>query len=73
MLSISGPFAPTPKALITSSVLLLAIAAIFAALNVSKVRTLRSTAAEAVVARESFEQARAKKESELKATVKRGI
>jgi len=67
VLSISGPFAPTPKALITSSVLLLAIAAIFAALNVSKVRTLRSTAAEAVVARESFEQSHAKKESELKA------
>ncbi len=67
MLSISGPFAPTPKTLISTSVLLLAVAAIFAALNVSKVRTLRSTAAEAVVARESFEQASAKKDSELKA------
>jgi hypothetical protein len=67
VLSISGPFAPTPKTLITSSVLLLAIAAIFGALNVSKVRTLRSTAGEAVAARQNFEQARIKKESELKA------
>lgn len=67
MLSISGPFAPTPKTLVTSSVALLAVAAVFAMLNMSKVRTLRSTAAEAVVARESFEQARVKKENELKA------
>lgn len=67
MLSISGPFAPTPKTLITTSVLLLGIAAIFGALNVSKVRTLRFTAAEAVTARQNFEQARIKKESELKA------
>lgn len=67
MLSISGPFAPTPKTLITSSVLLLAVAAVFAVLNVSKVRTLRSTASDAVLARESFEQARTKKENELKA------
>ncbi len=67
MLSISGPFAPTPKTLISSSILLLAVAAIFAALNVAKVRTLRSTATEAVTARKTFEQARAKKESELKA------
>ncbi len=67
MLSISGPFAPTPKTLISSSVLLVAVAAVFAALNVSKVKTLRSTAAEAVTARQTFEQARDKKESELKA------
>ncbi len=67
MLSISGPFALTPKTLITSSVLLLAVAAVFAALNVSKVRTLRSAASDTVVGREIFEQARIKKESELKA------
>lgn len=67
MLSIPGAFAPTPKTLITSSVALLAIAAVFAGLNISKMRTLHSTAADAVVAREGFEQARAKKESELKA------
>ena len=46
---------------------MLAGASVFAMLNVSKMRTLRSTATDAVVARESFEQARTKKESELKA------
>jgi hypothetical protein len=67
VLSISGPFAPTPKTLITSSVLLLAVAAVFASLNVSKVRTLRSVASDTIVGREIFEQARIKKGRELKA------
>ena len=46
---------------------MLAGASVFAMLNVSKVRKLRSTVTDAVVARESFEQARTKKESDLKA------
>jgi hypothetical protein len=65
--STPGTFAPTPKTLVSSSVLLLAFAAVFGVLNLSKVKTLRSTAAQAVTASESAEQARTQKESELKA------
>jgi hypothetical protein len=59
-------FTPTPKKLIGGSVVLLAVAAVFTALNVSKVKTFRSTVAEAVVTREKAEQFHLKKESELK-------
>ena len=59
-------FAPTPKTLIGGSVLLLAIAAVFGALNLSKVKNLRATAANAVIARETVEQSHAKKETDLK-------
>ena len=53
--------------MITSSVFVLAAATVFAVLNVSKVRTLQSTAVDAITARKTFEQASFKKESELKA------
>jgi len=67
MLSLSENFTPTPKALITSSVLLLFAAVIFAALNVTKVKTLRSTAVAAATARDNAEFSRAKQEKEFKA------
>jgi hypothetical protein len=59
-------FAPTPKTLIGGSVLLLAIAAVFGVLNLSKVKNLRATAANAVIARERVEHSHAKKETDLK-------
>jgi hypothetical protein len=67
VLSIPGTLAPTPKNLISGSVLLLAFAAIFGVLNLSKVKTLRSTADQTVTANANAEQSRLKKESELKA------
>jgi hypothetical protein len=67
VLSIPGTLAPTPRNLISGSVLLLAFAAIFGVLNLSKVRTLRSTATQIVTANANAEQARLKKESEFKA------
>lgn len=67
MLPLGDTFTPTSKRLIGGSILLLAIAAVFGALNLSKVRNLRLTVAEAVTARESAEQSRFKKENELKA------
>lgn len=47
--------------------MLLAFAAVFGALNLSKAKALRSTAAQAVNASKSVEQARIQKETELKA------
>ena len=67
MLSLSENFTPTPKTLVGASALLLCVAAIFGALNVAKVKTLRSTVADAVAARDSAEHDRAKREKELKA------
>jgi hypothetical protein len=67
VLAIPGTFAPTPKTLLSGSVLLLGLAAVFAVLNLSRVKTLRSTAAQAVTASETAEQAVRKRESELKA------
>ena len=67
MFSIPEEFAPTPKTLLGTSVLLLCIAAIFGALNVTKVKTLRSAAADTAAVRASAEQAQVKKENELKA------
>ena len=58
---------PAPKTLISSSVFLLGLAAIFAVVNLSEVRSLRSTAVQAVAANERTQQANRKKESELKA------
>jgi chromosome segregation ATPase len=57
----------TPRTLIGASVVLLGIAAIFGALNVKKVKTLRSSAADATAARESADRGRAQHENELKA------
>jgi hypothetical protein len=62
----SDRFAPTSIALIGSSILLLAIAALFGALNLSKAKNLQATAANAVIARETVEQSHAKKETDLK-------
>ena len=56
----------TPKTLIAASALLLFAAAILGALNVAKVKTLRSAAVEAVAARDTAEQNRARQEKELK-------
>ena len=52
--------------LIGISVLLLGLATIFGALNLSKVREMRPTAADAAILRENAEQHRVKKENELK-------
>jgi hypothetical protein len=62
-----GTFTPTPRTLISGSLLLLALATVFGALNLSKVKALRSTAAQAVNASKSAEQACTQKENELKA------
>jgi len=67
VLSLSDNLTPTPKTLIGASALLLLAAAIFGALNVAKVKTLRSTAVAAVAARDSVERDRAKLDKELKA------
>jgi hypothetical protein len=67
VLPLSENFTPTPKTLIGVSALLLCVAAIFGALNVAKVKTLRSTVAGAVAARDSAEHDRANREKELKA------
>jgi len=67
VLPLPGTFAPNPKALIGASVVLLGLAAIFGALNISKTKTLRAAAAETVTATQSAEQKQVKKENELKA------
>ena len=67
VLPLSENFIPTPKTLIGASALLLFAAAIFGALNVAKVKTLRSTAAEAATARDTAERNRSKQDKELKA------
>jgi hypothetical protein len=59
-------FAPTSKALIGSSILLLAISALFGGFNLSKVKNLQATAANAAIARETVEHSHAKKETDLK-------
>jgi vacuolar-type H+-ATPase subunit I/STV1 len=67
VLSLSQNFAPTPKTLIGASALLIFVAAIFGALNVAKVKTLRSAVADTSTTRTIAEQDRARKEKELKA------
>jgi hypothetical protein len=66
VLSLPQSLAPTPRTLISSSILLLFAAAIFAALNLAKVKTLRSTIAEAAMAREMSERLRTRQARELK-------
>lgn len=56
----------TPKTLIGLSILLLAVAAVFGVLNITKVKTLRSAVADVTAARESAEQRRATREKEIK-------
>jgi len=67
VLPLSENFTATPKTLIGVSALLLCAAAIFGALNVAKVKTLRSAMAHAVAARDSAEHDRAKQQKEFKA------
>src|SRR5438045_3562228 len=67
VLSRSENFAPTPKTLIGASALLIFVAAIFGALNVAKVKTLRSAVTDTSTTRAIAEQDRARKEKELKA------
>jgi len=67
VLSLSQNFAPTPKTLIGASALLIFVAAIFGALNVAKVKTLRLAVADTSTTRAIAEQDRAGKEKELKA------
>lgn len=67
MPSLSENFAPTPKTLIATSILLLFVAAIFGGLNLTKQKTLRLSATEASGARETAERARVQHEKELKA------
>ena len=67
VLPLSENLISTPKTLIGASALLLFAAAIFGVLNVAKVKTLRSTAAEAATARDTAERNRAKQGKELKA------
>ena len=67
VLPLCEDFAPTPKALIGASALLLCAAAIFGALNVSRVKTLRSSVADLSTARAIAERDQARKEKELKA------
>jgi len=67
VLSLSQNFAPTPKTLIGASALLIFVAAIFGALNVAKVKTLRSAVADTSTTRAIAEQDRARREKELKA------
>jgi len=56
----------TPRRLLGSSLLLLTFAAIFGVLSLIKTKTLRSTAAQVVIAREGAERYRITKEDELK-------
>jgi hypothetical protein len=67
VLPLSENFAATPKTLIGLSALVLFAAGIFGALNVTKVKTLRSTVADAVAARDRAEHDRTKQVKELKA------
>ncbi len=60
-------FSPTPRRLIGGSLLLLVFAAVFSVLSLIKIRSLRSTAAEAITAREAAERYRVTKENELMA------
>jgi len=67
VLSLSDNFAPTPKTLIGASFFLLLAAAIFSGLNIAKVKTLRSAAAQATTARDAAERSRLQHDKELKA------
>ncbi len=67
MLSRSDNFAPTPKTLIGASFFLLLAAAIFGGLNIAKVKTLRSAAAQATTARDAAERSRLQHDKELNA------
>ncbi len=67
MFPLADTLAPTPRRLLASSIVLLALAAVLGAVNVSKVKALRLTTTKVVTALESAEQSRVRKENELKA------
>jgi hypothetical protein len=67
VLALPENLSATPRTLIGASVVFLGIAAIFGALNVTKVKNLRSSVADATAARESADRSRAQHEKELKA------
>jgi hypothetical protein len=60
-------FSATPRTLISISALILVAAAVFGVLNTTKVKTLRSSAAEAIAARDAADRRRAGQEREIKA------
>src|SRR5260370_5875414 len=60
-------FSATPRTLISISVVFLATAAVFGVLNATKIKTLRSSAADAIAARDAADRHRAAQEKEIKA------
>jgi len=60
-------FPATPRTLISISALFLVVAAVFGVLNTTKVKTLRSSAAHAIAARDAADRRRAAQEREIKA------
>ena len=67
VLSFSENFTVTPKTLISASGLMLLAAAVFAGLNLTKVKNLRSAVSDASAAHESAARSQAEREKELKA------
>ena len=67
MLPLPENFSPTPKALILASTFALIGAAIFGALNMGKMNSLHSAAAEATTARDNADRAQARREKRFKA------
>lgn len=59
-------FSATPKTLLSISVVFLVVAAVLGILNTGKVKTLRSTAGDAISARDGAERRRATQEKEIK-------
>lgn len=62
----SVTFPPTPRVLVSGSIVLLALAGIFTGLNLAKVKNLRSDLGDAITARESADRRRAAEEKEIK-------
>jgi hypothetical protein len=67
VLSLPESFAANPRTLIGTSVSLLALAAVFGVLNLSKTKTLCASATTAAAERQNVDQYLIKKENELKA------
>ena len=60
-------FSATPRTLISISVVFLVVAAVFGVLNTTKIKTLRSSAADAIATRDATDRRRAVQEKEIKA------
>jgi len=67
VLALPENFSPTPKSLILVSALALIGAAVFGALNLSKVKSLHVAVADATTARDNAERAQAQREKQLNA------